>query len=397
MALTHQEIGVQQELFMFSDVSPGSCFFLPHGTRIYNKLIEFLRKEYILRGYDEVITPNIANTKLWIPSGHWEKYKANMFCFECDGLDYSLTPMNCPKHILIYDSKPRSYKELPMRLCDFGVLHRNEASGALTGLTRLRKFSQDDGHIFCTYDQIEEEIKGVLNFIKYVYSIFNFNMSIGLSTRPENCIGALDIWDSSEATLKKILESLSLPYTIKEGDGAFYGPKIDIHIEDSLGRKHQCATVQLDFNLPAKFKLEYMTSTPGIMGPICLVHRAVLGSLERFFAILCEHNQGKWPLWLSPRQITIIPLNKFCVDRAKEVKMEFLKEGYYCDIDDSDNSLDKRIFDAQKSQYNYIVVIGKREITNNILSIRNRDSSILRNLSLPDFLIELNQLVKNKQ
>lgn len=397
VTLTHQELGVKQELFMFSEVSPGSCFLLPRGARIYNKLIDFLRREYLIRGYDEVITPNIANTKLWIPSGHWDKYKENMFCFQCDDLDYSLTPMNCPKHALIYKSKIHSYRELPIRLADFGVLHRNELHGALTGLTRVRRFCQDDAHIFCRIDQIESEIKSVLEFIRDVYLIFGFPMTIGLSTRPEKYIGSLDVWNLAEATLKQTLESLKLPYVLKEGDGAFYGPKIDIHIEDALNRKHQCATVQLDFNLPERFELEYVTSVQDKPERPVMIHRAILGSVERFFAILCEHTQGKWPFWISPRQVSVIPIKPQHQNFAENLRKELAKNGFYCDVDISDETMDKRVVRAKNDQYNYIIVIGNREVTNNSLAVRKRDSNEAVNISVSEFLDQCRNLSENKK
>eukprot|EP01087_Luapelamoeba_hula_P000675 TRINITY_DN10501_c0_g1_i1.p1 TRINITY_DN10501_c0_g1~~TRINITY_DN10501_c0_g1_i1.p1 ORF type:complete len:607 (-),score=68.43 TRINITY_DN10501_c0_g1_i1:131-1951(-) len=305
----HRKVGKEQELFFFHPLSPGSCFFLPHGTRIYNRLLEFLRNEYRNRGFQEVITPNAYSCKLWETSGHWAKYKENMFTFQCDNQDFALKPMNCPGHCLLFGHRSRSYRELPLRVADFGVLHRNELSGALTGLTRVRRFQQDDAHIFCMPSQIEAEITSCLGFMQHVYGIFGYEFDLELSTRPENFLGEVELWNKAEAQLKAVLEAFGKPWILNPGDGAFYGPKIDIHIRDALRRSHQCATIQLDFQLPIRFELEYMTGEVGaeVERPV-MIHRAILGSVERMFAILVEHTGGKWPFWLSPRQVIIIPI-----------------------------------------------------------------------------------------
>lgn len=400
---SHQEIGQHFGLIHFHEYSPGSAFFLPHGTRIYNRLMEFLRKEYRKRGFDEVITPNLFHCELWKKSGHWEKYRKNMFtlCIQDHDAtengdenedengdengdeekehDHAFKAMNCPGHCLIFDSKPRSYRELPLRLADFGVLHRNEFSGALRGLTRVRKFCQDDAHIFCREDQIETEIEKCIDFVKYVYQIFRFpavngeqNFHVALSTRPDQYIGSIDTWNHAEKVLADVLTKLHIEYTVNPGDAAFYGPKIDIHIGDALGRKHQCATIQLDFNLPERFKLEYVTSVPGVSQRPVIIHRAIFGSFERFLAILMEHTQGQWPLWLSPRQIMVIPIKPKHLPYAKEVHRRFLDADFYVDIDDSDDTLEKRIVNAEQLAYNYIIVIGAREEKDKTVSIRNR-------------------------
>lgn len=400
----HQDIGQHQHLIYFSEYSPGCPFFLPHGSRIYQRLMDFLRREYRRRGFEEVITPNLFSCELWKKTGHWEKYQQNMFqvplvdhvppavaasssssasVSASDSVElHALKPMNCPSHCLIYASRVRSYRELPIRLADFGVLHRNEFSGALRGLTRVRRFCQDDAHIFCREDQIEAEIEKCLDFLGYVYGIFQFpvvaesgqNFQVELSTRPINYIGDIETWNLAEAALERVLVHRKLKYTINAGDGAFYGPKIDIHIRDALGRSHQCATIQLDFQLPSaeRMNLEYVTDVPGVTKRPVIIHRAIFGSLERFIAILMEHFQGKWPLWLSPRQVMVIPVKPNNVAYANSVVQAFQAEDFYVDLDESDETLDKKIFRAQDLQYNYIIVVGNREGAVGTVSLRHR-------------------------
>ncbi|KAM9967068.1 hypothetical protein ACTFIR_007305 [Dictyostelium discoideum] len=388
----HRVIGKDQELFFFHPFSPGSCFFLPHGTKIYNKLLQFLRLEYRKRGYQEVISPNIYNQKLWETSGHWDNYKDNMFSFECDHTQYSLKPMNCPGHCLMYAHRARSYKELPMRIADFGVLHRNETHGSLSGLTRVRRFQQDDAHIFCTPDMIREEIKQCLDFMKYVYTIFNFTFHLELSTRPDSYLGELSVWEKAETSLSQVLtEFCGDKWTINHGDGAFYGPKIDIHLKDANGKNHQCATIQLDFQLPIRFNLEYSgglnnnneeindnnnnnnNNNNSLNRPV-MIHRALFGSVERMMAILMEHTAGKWPFWLSPRQCIVIPVSNKFNQFAQEIQSKINLAGYDVDVDLNDSKLlSKKIREATVSQYNYIIVVGQEEIDTNILNVRKRD------------------------
>ncbi|KAN0018238.1 hypothetical protein ACTFIU_010852 [Dictyostelium citrinum] len=381
----HRVIGKDQELFFFHPFSPGSCFFLPHGTKIYNKLLQFLRSEYRKRGYHEVISPNIYNQKLWETSGHWDNYKENMFSFECDHTQYSLKPMNCPGHCLMYGHRARSHKELPMRIADFGVLHRNETHGSLSGLTRVRRFQQDDAHIFCTPDMIREEIKQCLDFMKYVYTIFNFTFHLELSTRPDSYLGELSVWEKAEDSLSQVLtEFCGDKWRVNPGDGAFYGPKIDIHLKDANGKNHQCATIQLDFQLPIRFNLEYSggssindnqnnNNNNSINRPV-MIHRALFGSVERMMAILMEHTAGKWPFWLSPRQCMVIPVSNKFNQFAQEIQSKINLAGYDVDIDLNDSKLlPKKIRDATISQYNYIIVVGQEEIDTNILNVRKRD------------------------
>jgi len=308
----HRKIGKDQELFFFHDLSPGSCFFLPHGARIYNALVELMRSEYFKRGYQEVISPNMYNSKLWETSGHWQNYRDDMFVLDVEKEKWALKPMNCPGHALIFDSRDRSYKELPIRMAEFGIIHRNEASGALTGLTRVRRFVQDDTHVFCMPSQITEEIAALFDFMKHIYGLFGFEFKLELSTRPENYLGSIETWNQAEDVRmlvsnrlfsysrypsQQLKQALDATYPgqwdLNPGDGAFYGPKIDITIQDALRRSFQCATIQLDFQLPERFNLKYRSADEAAARPV-MIHRAILGSLERFIAIITEHFAGKW-------------------------------------------------------------------------------------------------------
>ncbi len=424
----HQEIGKNQKLFMFSQLSPGSPFLLPHGTRIFNALQNMLREAYWDRGYQEVQSPNMYNVDLWKTSGHWDHYQDNMFKVHVkedaladakvqptapgakavevdkDKDTFGLKPMNCPGHCLMFRNEERSYRELPWRVADFGVLHRNEASGALSGLTRVRKFQQDDTHVFCTEDQIMQEIEALFDFLSYVYGLFGFPFKLKFSTRPEGYMGSLETWNAAEGQLREALKKFrGNDWELNEGDGAFYGPKIDVTISDALHREYQCATIQLDFQLPQNFKLEYMTGdagvqkaptatadqaktsssnpesetangephaqtpgsstaekdapsstlTPGRARPV-MIHRAIIGSFERFIAILTEHFAGKWPFWLSPRQILVVPVMKGAEDYVREVQSIFHKARMYVDVDVSGNTLQKKIRTGQLAGYNFI-------------------------------------------
>ncbi|PWW72342.1 threonyl-tRNA synthetase [Tuber magnatum] len=390
----HRKIGKEQELFFFHELSPGSCFFLPHGTRIYNTLVDYLRQEYWKRGYEEVISPNMYNAKLWETSGHWQNYRENMFTFEVEKDKYGLKPMNCPGHCLLFAHRERSYRELPWRVADFGVIHRNEFSGALTGLTRVRRFQQDDTHVFCTEEQVGSEIHGLFDFLKTVYGILGFTFKLKLSTRPEKFVGDIASWDSAEARLTKALNEFTAngggKWEMNPGDGAFYGPKVDITISDALRREHQCATIQLDFQLPQRFKLEYNTGEPSAKGqdgtgemghykrPV-MIHRAILGSVERFIAILTEHFGGKWPFWLSPRQILVIPVMAAANNYVLEIQKLFRAKMMHVDVDIGPNTMAKKIRTGQLQQYNFIFVVGAEEEQSRSVNIRNRDNKETQN------------------
>ena len=402
----HRKIGLEQELFYFDELSPGSCFFLPHGTRLYNKLIETIRGEYWKRNYLEVVTPNMYNLKLWETSGHATKYKENMFCFPIEGQEFGLKPMNCPGHCLMFKHRKRSYRELPMRLCDFGVLHRNELSGALTGLTRVRRFQQDDAHIFCMVNQIKAEVAGVLDMIATVYGFLGMSFALKLSTRPENYLGEIEVWDKAEALMTEALNEYSSvsghAWSLNPGDGAFYGPKIDVQVFDALKRPHQCATVQLDFVQPMRFDLKYQAPSSGEGGesgeslnerPV-MIHRAVLGSVERMIAILTEHYAGKWPFFLSPRQVMVVPVNKAQEDYAEEVRDTIRKAGFFCDADLSHRTLNKMVRESQLAQYNYILVVGQKEKDDGTVNARTRDNQVHGVKSIADMIADFQRLTE---
>ncbi|XP_059479612.1 threonine--tRNA ligase 1, cytoplasmic isoform X3 [Neocloeon triangulifer] len=380
----HRKLGKEQELFFFHELSPGSCFFLPKGAVIYNRLIEFIREEYWKRGFKEVVSPNIYNSKLWQTSGHWAHYAENMFSFEVEKETYALKPMNCPGHCLMFDTRPRSWRELPLRFADFGVLHRNELSGALSGLTRVRRFQQDDAHIFCTVEQIKEEMLGALDFLRHVYTIFGFTFQLRLSTRPETFLGEISVWDDAEKQLADSLDAFGSPWTLNPGDGAFYGPKIDITINDALKRPFQCATIQLDFQLPIRFNLNYINDTGEKIRPV-IIHRAILGSVERMIAILTESCAGKWPFWLSPRQCTVVPVGPQFDSYAEEVRKIIYDAGFMCDADtDAGDLMNKKIRNAQLAQYNFILVVGEREKTARTVNVRTRDNKVHGEFSIDE-------------
>uniref|UniRef100_A0A9J8CXE3 threonine--tRNA ligase n=1 Tax=Cyprinus carpio carpio TaxID=630221 RepID=A0A9J8CXE3_CYPCA len=375
----HRKLGREQDLLFFHDLSPGSCFFLPKGAYIYNTLIEFIRSEYRKRGFQEVVTPNIYNSKLWQTSGHWQHYSENMFSFEVEKEIFALKPMNCPGHCLMFDHRPRSWRELPLRLADFGVLHRNELSGALTGLTRVRRFQQDDAHIFCSMDQIESEIKGCLDFLRTVYDVFGFTFKFNLSTRPEKFLGEPEVWDQAEKQLENSLNDFGEKWVLNPGDGAFYGPKIDIQIKDAIGRYHQCATIQLDFQLPIRFNLTFKR-------PV-IIHRAILGSVERMIAILTENYGGKWYA-LIPAQT----LSK-TIPCQSQVQQEFHRGGLMTDVDlDPGCTLNKKIRNAQLAQYNFILVVGEKEKSSDTVNVRTRDNKVHGERSLTDCMERLKEL-----
>ncbi|XP_005521510.1 PREDICTED: threonine--tRNA ligase, cytoplasmic [Pseudopodoces humilis] len=389
----HRKIGKEQELFFFHDLSPGSCFFLPRGAFLYNTLMDFIRGEYRRRNFTEVVSPNVFNSKLWEASGHWQHYSENMFSFEIEKETFALKPMNCPGHCLMFAHRPRSWRELPLRLADFGVLHRNELSGTLSGLTRVRRFQQDDAHIFCTMEQIEEEIKGCLDFLKSVYAVFGFTFQLHLSTRPENYLGDLEVWDHAEKQLQNSLNDFGEQWNLNPGDGAFYGPKIDIKIKDAIGRYHQCATIQLDFQLPIRFNLTYVGKDGDDKKRPVIIHRAILGSVERMIAILAENYGGKWPFWLSPRQVMVVPVGPTSEQYAQQVCNQFFEAGFMSDVDlDQSCTLNKKIRNAQLAQYNFILVVGEKEKANNAVNVRTRDNKIHGEISVSSAIEKLKKL-----
>ncbi|CAJ0940080.1 unnamed protein product, partial [Mesorhabditis belari] len=387
-ARDHRKIGLNQELFFFHPLSPACAFWYPKGALMYNRLIEFIRRQYRLRGFMEVITPNIYNSKLWEQSGHWQHYKEDMFVFDVEKEHFGLKPMNCPGHALMFANRLRSYNELPLRFADFGVLHRNESSGALSGLTRVRRFQIDDAHIFCRYDQIGSEIKAFLDFLEFTYEkVFGFTFNLNLSTRPEHYLGEIEVWDEAEAALKKVLDGSGRAWKVNAGDGAFYGPKIDITIQDALKRNHQCATVQLDFQMPIRFDLHYFDEKGERHRPV-MIHRAILGSLERFFGIITESFAGKWPFWLSPRQAKIVCVHESFREYAREVKDKIYGSGFEVEFDENCAELmNRQIRDGQLAAFNFILVIGKREIANRSVNVRGRDNVVHGEIPI-DVLVE---------
>uniref|UniRef100_A0A7S2SGE3 Probable threonine--tRNA ligase, cytoplasmic n=1 Tax=Rhizochromulina marina TaxID=1034831 RepID=A0A7S2SGE3_9STRA len=387
----HRRIGTAQKLFFFHPLSPGSAFWLPHGARIYNTLIDFIKKQYWKRGYTEVITPNVYNSQLWETSGHWQHYAENMFQFEVEEATFALKPMNCPGHCLMFDSTLRSYRDLPMRYADFGVLHRNELSGALTGLTRVRRFQQDDGHIFCRRDQIRKEVAAALDFMKFVYDTFGMTYRLELSTRPKKALGDVALWNEAEADLAAAMNDFAGEgnWKVNPGDGAFYGPKIDIKVMDAMERVHQCATVQLDFQLPIRFDLKYKSgSSEGaneFERPI-IVHRAMLGSVERMTAVLIEHYGGKWPFWLSPRQALVVPVTNELDDYANEVGKAIYDAGFFADVEDSDFTMQKKVRNGQLAQYNFILVVGKQERSDGTVNVRLRNNQVEGTMTVQELI-----------
>lgn len=392
MDKSHQTLGRELELFFFDDISSGSCFFLPAGQYIYNKLIELVRKKYDEYEYSEVSTPILCEAELWKTSGHYDKYKENMFFLEKEKdspHEMGVCPMNCPKHILIYKHMHPSFRNLPIRLADFGALHRNEPSGALTGLTRVRLFHQDDAHIFCMPNQIENEINNVMKMMMEIYKIFDFKYEIAISTRPEKYIGEIEYWNNAEKILKNAVSKFG-SYLLKEGDGAFYGPKIDIMVADSLGRKHQLGTIQLDFNLPMRFGITYVASDGTDAIPV-MIHRAIFGSLERFIAILIEDKQGRLPLWINPKKIAIIPVNNKFTDKCNEVKLDLVKifdSKVGIDVFDKE-TVAKCVLISETLKYNYILVIGKKESTTGIFTVRyqnDKHETVTEEIKYDDFI-----------
>jgi threonyl-tRNA synthetase len=391
--MNHLEIGQKQELFYFDEFSPGCCYFLPNGTIIYNKLQHLIRNEYQIRGFQEVKTPIMAKQSLWEISGHWDKYKENMFTFyknKNDDYEYALAAMNCPKHCQLFKYKTRSYKDLPLRLADCGVLHRHELSGSVTSLTRNYSFCQDDAHIFCTLEQVGDEIVNALTFLTDVYNKFNFQFNVGLSTKPVNYMGSDKQWTVAEEMLSHALTQCGFQYQINHQDGAFYGPKIDIQLKDSLNRLHQCATIQLDFQLPQNFLLKYIDNQGQEQVPV-MIHRAIYGSFERFIAILCEHYQGSWPFWLSPFQIKILSFNSSTISYCHQLQNELIVLGYHVQLDTTDLKINKKVKIAQQEQYHYILVIGKKEKSSNVLCVRTKQGE-LKMMTMDEFCVEL----KNK-
>ena len=381
----HRKLGKELGLFALLEEGPGFPFFLPKGMILKNLLIDYWRRLHAREGYVEISTPIMLNRQLWETSGHWEHYRDNMYTTLIDGADFAIKPMSCPGGMLVYKMEPRSYREFPMRISELGLIHRNEKSGTLHGLMRVRCCTQDDAHIFMTPEQIPGEIKGVARLIDEVYSDFGFKYHVELSTRPENSIGSDEDWETATEGLKNALDDLKLPYVINEGDGAFYGPKIDFHLEDSLGRTWQCGTIQLDFQLPQRFEAEYIGEDGKKHRPI-MIHRVVFGSIERFIGILIEHFAGKFPLWLSPIQVKVLPISDKYADHAKAIEMALKKEGLRCETDGRAEKIGYKIRTAQLERIPYMLIIGEKEVNQNTVSVRKRDEGDLGSMPIGQLL-----------
>lgn len=392
---SHQKLGKELDLFMFSEEAPGMPFYLENGLTIRNELQEFLRELQAKYDYKEVKTPLILNQRLWERSGHWDHYKNNMYFTKVADEDYALKPMNCPGHCLIYKDRKRSYRDLPMRMAEFGQVHRHEFSGALNGLLRVRTFCQDDAHIFVRRNQIEQEIALALKIIDEVYKIFGFEYGVELSTRPDDFMGEIELWDEAEASLGKVLTDLGYKYNINEGDGTFYGPKIDIHIKDALNRSHQCATVQLDFQMPEKFDLTYVDENNQEAQPV-MIHRAVFGSLDRFLGILIEHYAGAFPFWLAPKQVALISVAQTHESGVEELFQEFHAAGIRVEKDLRNEKLGKKIREAELRKIPYILVIGDKELTEDTFAVRKHGSNTVKQMSKAAFLSLLKQQLQEK-
>lgn len=386
----HRKLGKELGLFALLDEGPGFPFFLPKGMVLKNLLIDYWRKLHTREGYVEVATPMMLNRQLWETSGHWDHYKENMYTTVIDETDFAVKPMNCPGGMLIYKMEPRSYRDLPLRMGELGLVHRHEKSGQLHGLMRVRCFTQDDAHIFMTPEQIPDEIKGVVCLIDEVYSNFGFKYHVELSTRPENSIGDDGDWEIATDGLKNALDDLGLSYVINEGDGAFYGPKIDFHLEDSIGRTWQCGTIQLDFQLPQRFEAEYIGADGEKHRPI-MIHRVVFGSIERFIGILIEHFAGKFPLWLSPVQVKILTISDKFIGYAKSVEDSLKNEGLRCELDARAEKIGYKIRSARMERIPYILVVGEKEAEDNNVSVRKRDNGDLGSMPISQLLAILHE------
>ncbi len=391
----HRKLGKELDLFSIQEEGPGFPFFHPKGMILRNILEDFWRKSHAKRGYEEVKTPIILNEQLWHTSGHWDHYKENMYFTNIDSLDYAVKPMNCPGSLLVYKRKMYSYRDLPIRMAELGLVHRHELSGALHGLMRVRSFTQDDSHIYMLPEQIKDEIKGVIDFTDYMYGVFGFKYHVELSTKPEKAMGSEEDWDMATNALKDALDEKNLPYKINEGDGAFYGPKIDFHLEDSIGRTWQCGTIQLDFQMPQRFDITYIGKDGEKHRPV-MIHRVIYGSIERFIGILIEHFAGKFPSWIAPVQVKVLPIADKFHDYAKNVVKQLEDADIRVEFDDRNEKIGYKIREAQLQKVPYMIIIGEKEVESDAISVRSRDRGELGSQKLEMFIDSLNEEVKNK-
>lgn len=391
----HRKLGKELKLFTMMDEGPGFPFFLPKGMILKNTLIDYWREIHTREGYVEISTPIMLNRALWETSGHWDHYKENMYTTVIDDTDFAIKPMNCPGGMLVYKSEMRSYRDLPIRMGELGLVHRHEKSGALHGLMRVRCFTQDDAHIFMTPEQITDEIKGVVRLIDEVYTLFGFKYHVELSTRPEDSMGSDEDWEMATDGLRKALDELHLPYVVNEGDGAFYGPKIDFHLEDSLGRTWQCGTIQLDFQLPQRFEAEYVGADGEKHRPI-MIHRVVFGSIERFIGILIEHFAGAFPLWLAPEQVRILPIADRHHDRAYEIKKQLESAGLRVTVDDRSEKIGYKIREARLQRLPYWLIVGDKEVENGSVSVSRRGEGDIGAMEISALIARLQEEIATK-
>lgn len=392
----HRKLGKELELYMFSEEAPGMPFYLPKGQILRNELENFSRYLQNKNDYEEVRTPLMMNQRLWEQSGHWDHYHENMYFAEVDDARFALKPMNCPGHMLIYKNKLHSYRDLPIRIAEFGQVHRHEFSGALNGMIRVRTFCQDDAHIFVSPEQIEGEIKEVFKLIDLIYRTFGFEYAIELSTRPEDSMGSDELWEKAEDSLRNVLEDLQLPYHLNVGDGAFYGPKIDFHIKDALNRSHQCATIQVDFQMPEKFDLSYINEAGEKVRPV-IIHRAIFGSIDRFIGILVEHFAGAFPSWLAPIQAIIIPVSNVHADYAKKLERELKESGIRAQSDLRDEKIGYKIREGQMQKIPYLLVIGDQEIEQGSVNIRKYGMEKSESVAVKQFIAQIQEEIKNRK
>ena len=392
----HRKLGKELGLFMFAEEGPGFPFFLPKGMTLKNTLIDFWREIHLREGYQEVSTPVILSRKLWETSGHWDHYKENMYTTVIDDEDYAIKPMNCPGGMLVYKSQPRSYRDLPLRIGELGLVHRHEKSGQLHGLMRVRCFTQDDAHIFMTQDQITDEIKGVTRLINEVYSQFGFDYFVELSTRPDNSMGSDEDWEMATNGLRNALDEMGLKYIVNEGDGAFYGPKIDFHLRDSIGRTWQCGTIQLDFQLPQRFEAEYVAEDGTKKRPI-MIHRVCFGSIERFIGILIEHFAGKFPVWLAPVQVKVIPVSEKSMGYAQDVYDQLKAAGIRTELDRKDEKVGYKIRQAQLEKVPFMLVLGEKEAAEGKITVRSRDKGDLGVADLSAFIADVKKMIETRE
>ena len=390
----HRKLGKELKLFLLSDEGPGFPFFLPNGMVIWNELTDFWRTEHKKAGYEEIRSPFMLDKRLWERSGHWQHYSENMYTSEIDEREFAIKPMNCPGGMMVYESEPRSYKDLPLRMGELGLVHRHERSGALHGLMRVRCFTQDDAHLYMTKAQVKEEIIRAIELFDKIYSVFGLKYGVELSTRPENAMGAVEDWDHATSALKEALEEAAVPFIINEGDGAFYGPKIDFHIEDSIGRTWQCGTIQLDFQLPEKFELEYVGADGEKHRPV-MIHRTLLGSIERFIGVLIEHFAGSFPVWLSPVQAIVLPISDKYLEYAEGINKKLSEAGVRSEIDTRAEKIGYKIREGRNRRIPYLLVVGEREQADNTVALRSREGDEGA-VAVDEFIARIGKEIKEK-